>query len=268
MKLTDAICRGAKYEGKRAKITDGNGLYLHILPSGKYFRWDYKHSGKRKTLSIGVYPAVTLKQARDLLHDAKAVLKSGSDPSVQKKVLATSDQDRLFGSVAEEWDKHRKVAPATRKNSLQRLRKDVLPVFERVRVDTITPPDVLAIIRKIQKRESIDAAHKTLGDISQIMRYAVGLGYVDSDPCRDIKNQARKNKRVTNRPALTKKKAFGKLLVDINNFNEPGLHKHALRLYPHLALRPSELRTAKWSYVNFDKRKIVFPKRDHAQEQY
>jgi len=190
------MTRAATYSGGVQKLRDGNGLYLHVMPSGKYWRYDYRYGGKRKTLAIGVYPAVTLKQARIALYDAKAQLDNGIDPSYQKQLAKYVNPDTTFTAVSAEWLAQHDCTDRSRHDIRLRFEKDVWPVIGSQSVQAIGPRDVLQCLRRIESRGAIDLAHRTCTNVSQAMRYAVYTGLIDSDPCRDLKGALKRKRRV------------------------------------------------------------------------
>ena len=252
MKLTDAKVRNAKFEGKIDKLRDGNGLYLHIMPSGKYWRYDYRYQGKRKTLALGVFPAVSLKAARIALFEAKGRLDQGIDPSYEKQLSRFVGVDHSFESVAKEWIEQHDCSDRTKKEIRQKFGKDVYPVIGEMNVKLINPPDVLAVLRRIESRDALDLARRVCTNISQVMRYAVYTGLIDSDPCRDLRGAIRKKRKTKRYPAITDRKQFGELLRAIDTYSLNVVIGYAIQIAPYVALRPSELRQGKWSEIDTD----------------
>lgn len=252
MKLTDAAVRSAKYTGSILKLRDGNGMYLHVMPSGKYWRYDYRHGGKRKTLSIGVFPAVTLKAARIALFDAKGRLAQGIDPSYEKQLNRYVGADHSFEAVAKEWLAQHDCGDKTKSDIRQKFDKDVYPVIGQLNVHRIGPPDVLAVLRRIESRGALNLAGRVCTNISQVMRYAVYAIGVPSDPCRDLKGAIKKKKDTKRYPAITDRGEFGKLLSAMDGYTHNIVIGYALQIAPYMALRPTELRAGLWSEINLD----------------
>lgn len=248
MSLTDAIIRQAEYDGKVQKLRDGNGLYCHVLPSGKYWRYDYRYAGKRRTLSIGVYPAVTLKQARIALYAAKAQLAEGIDPSYDKQIKKHVGGDHSFRAIANQWLDVQEWSEGHRRTIENRINKDLMPNIGDKPIQIITAADVLTVLRMAEARGARQTAHRLKTVTSQIMRYAVSVGLIDSDPCRDLRG-ALKAPVEKHLPAITEREPFGRLLVAIDSYNGNQIIAHALKLAPYLALRPGELRGGEWHEV-------------------
>lgn len=248
-KLTDAAIRAATYDGAVLKLRDGFGLYAHVLPSGKYFRFDYRFAGKRKTLTIGAYPAVSLKKARIELYAAKALLADGIDPSYQKQLRKHVGDDHSFGAVTVEWMRVQDWSDGHRRTIRQRLDKDVLPKLGTKDVRRIGPLDVLGVLRAIESRGAVETAHRAKVVIGQVMRYAIAIGMAESDPTRDLRGVL-KVSRSKPRPAIVDPVEFGKLLRALDTYDQSIIVAHALRLSPYVALRPVELREARWDEID------------------
>lgn len=257
-KLTDAACKAAAHDGTVQKLRDGNGLYLHILPSGKYWRYDYRYQNKRRTLSIGVFPSITLKQARIALFSAKASLDDGIDPSYAKQLKKHVSDDLSFKSVAYEFFSIQEWSDDHRSTVELRVEKDLIPKIGHLSVKNLGPPDFLAVFRVAESRGAIETAHRLKTVSSQIMRYAVSVGHIPSDPCRDLRG-ALKTPRTKRYAAIVEPVAFGKLLYSIDTYDNNILIKHALRLAPHVVLRPGELRQAEWCEFDIENRLWEIP---------
>lgn len=260
MKLTDAKVRAAKYSGKPEKLRDGNGLYLHILPSGKYWRYDYRYLNKRKTYSMGVYPKVSLKEARVLLFAAKDQLAQGINPTYHKQLTKHVNSDHRFQVVAMDWLLRHDCTDRTRHDIELRFNKDVFPVIGEKLVQTIEPPDVLNVIRRIESRGTYDLAKRVNTNISQVMRYCVSIGLVKFDPCRDLAGAIRRKRVIKHYAAITNRTDFGQLLRDIDSYSLNTVIALALQLAPHVALRPSELRAAPWTEIDLENMLWTIPR--------
>lgn len=256
--LTDAKIRSIEYQGGVHKVRDGDGLYLHVMRSGKYFRYDYRFQSKRKTLTLGTYPKVTLKQARFGLHEAKILLDKGIDPSYQKQVNKQVSSDHSFAAITNDWLKVQDWSDSHRRTIRLRIDKDLTPVIGDMRVQDIKATDVLNVLRRIESRGSIKTAHRVKTVASQIMRYAVACGLIDSDPCRDLRG-ALKTAGSKRYAAIVKPKPFGKLLGALELYDNSVIVRHALRLLPHVVLRSGELRGGLWSEIDFKNRLWEIP---------
>ncbi len=164
MPLTDSAIRNAKPGEKQRKLSDGRGLYLLVtVKGGKWWRFDYRHGGKRKTLSMGVYPDVSLKDAREARDEARKLIAKGIDPSelrkAEKRSIAGANS---FEAITREWFSKFSPnwAPAHAQKIIRRFEKDLFPYLGKLNIDQITPPVVLAALRRIEARGAIETAHR------------------------------------------------------------------------------------------------------------
>ena len=260
MKLTNAEISGALARpGQTLKLRDGNGLYLFVTVRGKYWRYDYRFMGKRKTLSLGAYPAITLKAARLALFEAKSLLEAGSDPGYIKSRAKYVSPDRTLKAVALEWVAQHDCAEITRNDAKQRLERNVFPVLGTMAIDKVKPIDVIHVGRRLQSRGVDEEARRTCRVISQVMRYGVYCGLIDSDPCRDIKGALGRRKGGKRLAAITDPVLFGELLRKIDSYQLNIIFGAALKISAHVALRPTELRAAKWDEINLEKNEWFIP---------
>ncbi|MGQ7844865.1 tyrosine-type recombinase/integrase [Granulosicoccus sp. 3-233] len=261
-KLTAMAVSDAKYSGKPHKLTDGKGLYLYITKHGKYWRYDYRYGGKRKTFSIGVFPEVSLATARKRLQDARNKLSEGIDPSYHKQVakLAGSGGD-TFKDVAEEWlQKRAEWSDGHRRTVRQRLDNDLLPYIGNRPLQSIEPAEVLAVLRRVEARGAIESAHRIKTLASQVFRFGVATTRIASDPTRDLQGALAKHTEVQ-LPSITDPAAVGELLRAIDSYTGNPIVLHALQLAPHVFVRPGELRGALWSEINFEEALWTIPAR-------
>lgn len=191
MALTDLAVRQAKNAGKPLKLTDGGGLFLLVQTNGgKYWRLAYRFEGKQKTLALGVYPDVPLALARERRDEARKLLAKGIDPGAKRKAEKTTASGAdSFKTIAREW--HAKFAPkwsalyAVR--TLERLEADIVPWIGKRPIHTITAPELLAVMRRIESRGAIETAYRALQKCGQVFRYAVATGRAERDPSGDLK---------------------------------------------------------------------------------
>ena len=259
MKLTDAKVKAARLaEGqKQLRFSDGGGLYLQLIPSGKYCRINYLFGGKQRTLAIGVYPSVSLKEARDKRAEAKKLLEQNIDPSQAKQQERREQraQSRIesFETVAKEWmGVNRDGWSASHMKRVDRLlNKETFPWIGSLPVDQIHPADVLAVLRRAESRGHNETAHRLRTLCGQVFRYAVATARINSDPSRDLKG-ALKPVVPTHMPTITEPKKVGQLLRDIEGFEGTFVVQCALKLTPYLFVRPGELRKAEWSEIDLE----------------
>lgn len=262
-KLTDKAVVAAKPFDKQYKVADGDGLALIVKPNGTKLWWfRYRFEGKEKTLALGVYPVISLKDARDRCFEARKLLVTGIDPSglkqEAKKEKARASEEALaivsFEEVAREWFARHSPnwAPGHSSKIIRRLEVDVFPWIGANPISSISAPIVLGVLRRIEDRGVLETAYRAKTNISQIMRYAVATGRADRDPCPDLKGALR-TPETTNFAAITDPKEVGALLRAIDGLNGTLVVKSALQLAPLLFVRPGELRTAQWAEIDLDK---------------
>lgn len=256
MALSDTAIRNTKPADKPVKMTDGDGLYLLVQPSGaKWWRFDYRFAGKRKTLSMGVYPDVSLKQAREKREDARKLVAAGIDPSEHRKATKDEAVGNTFEAVAREWYSKQVtvIKTSTAEKLLRRLEGDVFPFIGAQPIDQITAPEVLTVIKRIDGRGAHDIAKRTYQTIGRIFRYGVGHGLCVRDPSRDIETRdVLQPVKTRHHASITDPKQVGALMRAIDGFVGSFVTKCALQLAPLVFVRPGELRHAEWAEIDLD----------------
>lgn len=254
--LSDTAVRNAKPGSKPHKLTDGDGLYLLVKDTGKYWRFNYRFAGKQKTLALGVYPDVTLKTAREKLLEARRLLANDIDPSMAKRLQKTARREAAansFEAVAREW--FAKYSPNWAKGHadkiIARLENDIFPWLGSRPISEITPPELLAALRRIEDRGVLETAHRAKQNCGQIFRYGVATGRCERDPSQDLKG-ALPPVKTTHFAAITEPKAIGDLLLAMETYKGSLVVKSALRLAPMVFVRPGELRMAEWKDIDLD----------------
>jgi len=254
MALTATTIKTCKPKDKAYKLTDGGGLYLLVSPrGGKWWRFDYRFQSKRKTLSMGVYPAVSLKDARDRRDEAKKQLANGIDPGmVRQSQKHQQSQPNTFEAVAREW--HAKFKPGwsdTHASRLLRLlERDIFPWLGSMPVSDVSSPLLLQTIRRIETR-SLDTAHRAMQNCGQVFRYAIATGRQQNDPTHALKG-AIPPIRDNHFASITHPEQIGPLLRAIEGYKGEFITQSALRLGPLVFVRPGELRHAEWSEINLE----------------
>lgn len=240
---------------KPYKVTDEKGLYLEVKPSGsKLWRFKYRFAGKEKLLSVGAYPDVKLKEAREKRDKLRKQVAAGVDPSDVRKAkkLALSGKDS-FETVAHEW--HEKHKPNWTENhairTLNRLEQNIFPWLGKINVGDITAAQLLTTLQRIENRGALETAHRVHQICGQIFRYAVATGRAERDPAGDLRGALPPSK-VKHHPSLSKPKEIGALLRAIEEYSGSFITYCALRLAPMVFVRPIELRSAEWSEINLD----------------
>ena len=264
MKLSDTAVKKAKPEAKPYKMADGGGMYLEVMPTGsKYWRLKYRFGGKEKRLAFGVYPDVSLAQARDRRDDARKLLANGIDPGAVKQAQKASDvalNENSFEVIAREWfEKH---SPNWKENHsskiIARLENDIFPWIGARPVGEIAAPALLAAIRRIEARGALETAHRALACCGQVFRYAVATGRAERDPTGDLRGALPPVKKDKHFAAITEPKKVGELMRDIDGYQGSYIVKSAFKLSPLLFVRPGELRKMEWKDVNLDKSEWIY----------
>ena len=258
MPLTDLEIRKAKHSDKPFRLSDEKGLFLLVHPNGsKYWRQKYRFGGKEKLLAFGVYPEVSLTEARERRDAARKLLANGADPGEVKKAQKADDKLRAenpFEIVCREWlEAKRAVAsPAQVKKAKARLEKDVFPWLGGRPVNEITAPEILAVLRRIDARGARYTAHKAKSEISQVFRYAIATGRAERDPCPDLRGAIPPAKS-EHMASITDPEGVAELLRAMDAFSGTFPVQCALRLAPLLFVRPGELRQAEWKDINLER---------------
>ena len=261
-KLTATAVTQAKPKPKPYSLSDGGGMYLLVNATAKYWRYDYRFAGKRKTLALGVYPATSLKQAREKHQRARENLANGIDPSAHKKATSAATHAALANSfelLAIEWSKTRiKKSDGTEKRQNALLEKDLLPHLGKRPIADIKAPELLKTLRKIESRGAIETAHRAKRLAGQIFRYAVATGRAERDPSVDLKDALTQPTK-SHFKSITEPAEVGPLIAAINNYQATPVVMAALKLTPLLFCRPGELRHLEWTEVNFAEARIEIP---------
>lgn len=267
MKLTNTACKNARALPKARKLADGNGLYLEVMPTGsKYWRLKYYFNGKEKRLALGVYPEVTLLEAREKARTAKKQLAEGHDPVAVKKLTKIERQtnyDNSFDKLAREWHAHKyhTWTPAHAAKILKRLEANVFQHIGTRPVKMITPPELLAVVRHIEKREVHELAHRVMQTCSQVFRYAVATGRAERDVTQDLRG-ALKPIRSQNYSHLREKELpdfLKKLSRYEQDYKGTALTRLAFQLLVLTFVRSGEIRGAYWSEIDWDKAQWRIP---------
>ena len=253
--LSDVQLRTLKTPGKHF---DGGGLYLEVTPAGgRYWRLKYRHGGKERRLAFGVYPEVSLKTARERRAEARAILDSGADPGALKreeKAKAERESAATLEAVAREWLSHQATGwtagtlAAIRAN----LEAELFPKLGARPMAQLRPRDVLPIIKALEKRGAAETAGRLLQRVKAVFRYAVVHERIESNPMLDLKPaEVLKPRQVKHRAAMTDKELPAFLAV-LDAYQGEASTLAALRLLMLTAVRPGELRGARWAEIDAD----------------
>ena len=262
MGLTIKEINAAKPKSQPYRLSDGNGLLLQITPNGtKLWRMRYRFGGKEKMISLGHYPDVSLRTARERRDRERSLLSQGTDPSEARQSNQREAEARTantFAAAAAAWydQKHcREVVSAHAKRNWRRIELYALPRLGTLPTTEITPPIVLSVLRDIDDQGRTETAHRVKALIGQVMRYAIALGTAERDPTRDL-SDALPPSKPTHHPAVTDPEELADLLTSIHAYAGDPITRAALQLAPLLLIRPGELRAARWSEVDFDTQEL------------
>ena len=264
MALTDTTIRNAKPGPKPRKLFDERGLFLLVQPSGgKLWRLKYRYEGKEKKLSLGVYPDVPLKMARERRDEARTVLASGSDPAAVKAAMKDSKlkaSANTFGSIANEYvskiEREGRAAVTIKKT--QWLLSLLEPHLGRRPVSEITPAELLKALQTVESQGHLETARRMRSLSSRVFRHAVATSRAAADPSALLRG-ALAAPTVKHHSALLEPGAVGALLRAIDGYSGQPLTRLALQLIPHVFVRPGELRRAEWKEFDLEKAVWTIP---------
>jgi integrase len=261
MGLSVVAIKAAKGRDKAYKLTDSDGLYLFVKPSGaRYWRMNYRYLGKQKTLAFGVWPDTGLAEAREQRDAARKVLAKGHDPAEQTKldrIAATVAASNSFQAVSDEWlSKMEKEgrSPVTMKK-LRWLIAFINGSLGKRPIASISAQEILLMLRKMEAKGKYETAKRLRSTCSQIFRYAIATARAERDVAADLRGALIAPKAV-HRAAITTPKEAGALLRALETFEGLANTRAALQLLPHVFVRPGELRFAEW--VDFDLEKALW----------
>lgn len=263
MPLTDITIRKLKPQKKPQKLADGDGMFLLIHPNGgKYWRLKYRFAGKEKVLALGVYPEVSLADARERRADARKVLAAGNDPSEVKKEakrLIILNNENTFEVIAREWHESRKRAwtPKHAAQVLTRMEANLFPKLGNRPITEITAPDLLAVARIIEERGAHDIAHRAMQTAGQVFTYAIVTGKAERNPAADLRGALKPLKKEHH--AHLTAKDLPEFLKAVENYDGHIQTKLAMKLLLLTFVRTTELRCATWKEIDFEKAEWRIP---------
>ena len=262
--LSDTAIKNAKPGTKPVKLSDEKGLFLLLSPAGgKWWRLKYRFGGKEKLLSLGTYPEVSLKAAREKRDEARKLLAADADPGENRKAVKAAKSDRAANSfevIAREWFAKQSATWSENHGSriIQRLERDIFPWIGGRPIADIAAPELLSVLRRIEERGAVETAHRAHQNCGQVFRYAIATGRAERDPSPDLKGALPPVKQ-SHHAAITEPKAIGALLRAIDDYQGHFVTKCALRLAPLFFVRPGELRKAEWTEFDLDKAEWNIP---------
>jgi integrase len=265
MPLTDTFTKNVKNSGSLTgdKHTDGGGLYLLVKAAGKYWRMDYKFFDKRKTLAIGVYPAVSIAKARQIRDKARELLAAGVDPSTAKreeKQTSTAAAANTYEAVARDF--HSTKAPGwSEGHATKWLRMNELYLFPQIGklpLVTIKTPTLLAALRKVESKGILSTAQDLQAMAGQVFRFGIQTGRCDGNPATDLKG-ALKPHIAKHFAAIVDPVKAGELLRSIDTYTGQPATVAALKLSALFMQRPGNIRAMEWAWVDLDAAMLTIP---------
>ncbi|MCX5832150.1 MAG: integrase arm-type DNA-binding domain-containing protein [Deltaproteobacteria bacterium] len=256
MPLSEIKVRNAKKQQKDYKLFDGGGLFLLVTSSGgKLWQLKYRFDNKEKKLALGSYPEISLADARERKENARKQLANGIDPGAVRKAQkeASTAETETIEVIAREWHGKfsHKWTPDYGDKLLSSLQRDVFPWLGERPIKEVKAPELLAALRRIESRGTLETAHRVRGLLGQVFRYAVATGRAERDPMSDLRG-ALPQPNEKHRAAITDPKEVAPLLRAIEGYQGHLVTKCALRLAPMLFVRPGELRQAEWAEIDLD----------------
>ena len=264
MALTNIKITNAKPRDKSYKLSDSGSLHILIMTSGsKSWRFSYRFEGKQKIHTIGLYPCVTLAEAREARDKAKKLLAQGLDPNEIKKDKLRQDKKEAantFESVAVEWyEKHKvKWVKKTADRTMSMLKRYIFPFIGSIAMTKLKPAELLNAIQRIESRRNIETAHRALQICGQISRFAIATDRASMDLSSLLKG-ALTPVKVKHHSSITDPDKVSQLLLDIDNYEGAYVTQQALKLSPLFFVRPGELRHAEWAEIDFEKKEWKIP---------
>ncbi|HAU5561940.1 TPA: tyrosine-type recombinase/integrase [Proteus mirabilis] len=261
MALTDAKVRAAKPLDKSYKLTDGDGMHLMVHTNGsKYWRLQYRFGGKQKMLALGVYPDISLAEAREKRDAARKLIANGFDPSEKRKEVKEEQQKEFntFEKVARDWHAtNKKWSEGHSHRVLKSLEDNIFTAIGKRNIAELKTRDLLEPIKDVEMSGRLEVAARLQQRVTAIMRYAVQSGLIDYNPAQDMAGAVATGKRV-HRAALELKR-LPEFLQRIDDYKGRPLTKLAVKLTLLVFIRSSELRFARWDEIDFENAMWTIP---------
>ena len=265
MTLTPALIRAAQPRGRLYTLPDGGGMVLQITPDGrKRWRLRYRYRGLANMISLGLYPEVGLRAARQQREEARGLLALGMDPSTHRRT-AVAAEVCTFEGVARDWTacltrivEKRRRSPAVLRRARWVLENYLLPALGARPIAAITAHELLAVLKAIERRGLLDTVRRVRQQASRILRHAVGLGYISYDLTQDFRGLLLPP-ITRHHPGITNPKRLGELLRAMDTYAGSEKIGIALKLSPLLFVRPGELRGAEWAEIDFERAQWRIP---------
>ncbi|WP_312990799.1 tyrosine-type recombinase/integrase [Atlantibacter hermannii] len=256
MPLNDMQIRRAKPEAKAYTLGDGQGLSLLIEPNGsKSWRFRYRFAGKPKMISLGVYPTITLADARSRRDDARKLVAEGKNPSEvrkEQKIALQTESESAFEKIAREWHqlKSAKWSAGYASDIIEAFKNDIFPYVGTRPVGEIKPLELLNVLRKIEKRGALEKMRKVRQRCSEVFRYAIATGRAEYNPAADLSSALEVHQ--SNHFPFLKADEIPDFLRALEGYSGSKLVQIATKLLMITGVRTIELRAALWSEFDLD----------------
>lgn len=256
MPLTDTAVRNLKPADKPFKLADGGGMYLHVTPNGgKYWRLAYRLHGKQKIFALGVYPQVSLAEARQTRDTAKKLIKQGIDPVADRQQTSQrkhDEQANTFELIAREWHKTKLLnwTESHAKKIMTSLEADIFPRLGNRPIASISAPDLLATLRVIENRGALEIASRVLQRCTAVFRYAVATGRIVANPATELRGALKTPER--KHYAALSHLELPEFMSKVAGYDGDYQTRLGLELMAHTFVRTGELRAARWAEFNLD----------------
>src|SRR5690606_615466 len=262
MTLTVREVEAARPGARVYRLYDSGGMYLEVRPSGaRLWILRYRYHGREKRISLGPYPEVSLRAAREARDEARALLRQGIDPSAHRRAQRrTGAEQATVEALAWEWYEtwRQGRAEKTIRTTDYYLRRIIIPALGATPIVELTPQAILDMVLPLVRREAIETAHRVVQRLSMICRYAIRTGRLQMDPAAHL-SEALPVVRERHHPAIIDPAEWGALLRAIWSYEGHAVVRAALRMAPLVVVRPGELRGAEWSEIDFDTATWVIP---------
>lgn len=256
MPLNDMQIRRAKPEAKAYTLGDGQGLSLLVEPNGsKSWRFRYRYAGKPKMISLGVYPTITLAEARSRRDEARKIVAEGKNPSEvrkEQKLALRIQSENAFEKIAREWHqmKSAKWSAGYASDIIEAFQNDIFPYVGARPVGEIKPLELLNVLRKIEKRGALEKMRKVRQRCSEVFRYAIATGRAEFNPAADLSSALEVHK--SNHFPFLKSDEIPDFLRALDSYTGSRLVQIATKLLMVTGVRTIELRAALWQEFDLD----------------
>ncbi len=259
MALSDVKVRNAKPREQRYRLADADGLYIEVMPTGRrYWRMRYTYRGKRRWLTVGVYPAMTLAAARRECRERRELLDAGKDPLAERKV-SDARTELTFSKVAERWLDAQELGTRTRRDKAARIENHLAPHLGDRPVGELTSPEVLAVLRIMESAGKLEQARKCRQIIEGVCTYAIGEGLLVTNPAVGLSKLIRSPAKSKGHPAAIEADAFAGVLRSIEGYTGTMTVRAAMLFVSLAPVRSAELRCLRWDFYDAETMMFKIP---------